>query len=372
MNTRKNSPEHLIIPFLCFASLLLCTAFAQNSGDKVDAYVEQAMSAHQIPGMSIAVVKNGRIVKRAGYGLASVEFSIPADENSVYQLYSVSKVFAGTAIMKLVEEGKLSLDTPVTDIFDSLPASLKTVRVRHLLTHTSGLPETSENQRFTDLPEEQRAKLSAAESIQLVSELPLKFQPGEKFSYHRSGYVLAEMIIEKLSQKPYASYLQDSIFSHTRMASSRFGDSEAVIPRRPSTAYNRGTGELRNWIYRFGTKDYAAAGLNSSVIDIARFFIALDAGEVLKQESLDAMWAPMRLTNGSESNYGLGWTVDKHKGHRVVGHEGGGSAWIAHFPDDHLTVVVLCNLNGARADEIQYGIADFYLRRTASQRSNSH
>jgi CubicO group peptidase (beta-lactamase class C family) len=94
-----------------------------------------------------------------------------------------------------------------------------------------------------------------------------------------------------------------------------------------------------------------------------KLLIGLDAGKVLKHESLNALWAPVKLNNGTEKAYGLGWTVDEHNGHKVVGHEGGGSTWIAHFPSEHLSVVVLCNLNGARADEIQYGVADLVLGR---------
>ena len=133
-----------------------------------------------------------------------------------------------------------------------------------------------------------------------------------------------------------------------------------VIKGRPSTAYNRGTGELRNWVYSFGFGN-PGAGLNSSASDLLKFMVALDAGKVLKRESMEALWTPVKLNDGSEKNYGLGWSLDRHKGRKVVGHEGGGAAWVTHFPAEHLSIVVLCNLNGARADEIQYGIAEFYL-----------
>jgi CubicO group peptidase (beta-lactamase class C family) len=117
---------------------------------------------------------------------------------------------------------------------------------------------------------------------------------------------------------------------------------------------------LRGWVYPFSVRDYPAAGLNSSAADLAKFLIALDAGKVLRPESLRALWSPVRLNDGAEKGYGLGWTVGEHEGRKVVGHEGGGAIWVAHFPDEHLSVIVLCNLNGARADEIQYGIADLY------------
>jgi CubicO group peptidase (beta-lactamase class C family) len=318
------------------------------------------MSKYGIPGLAVAVVRNGKVLKLKGYGLASVEFDIPATENSIFQIYSTTKIFAGVAIMKLVEDGKLSLDTPVTDVVENLPSEWKAIRVRHLLTHTSGLPETSDNSRFANLPEEKRRGISWEEGIRFVAEVPLKFKPGDKFSYHRSGYNLLALIVERLSKKTFAAFLEERVFAPLGMSFKRFGDSEMVIKGRPSTAYNRGTGELRNWVYSFGFGN-PGAGLNSSASDLSKFMVALDAGKVLKQQSVQALWTPAKLNDGTEKNYGLGWSLDRHKGRRVVGHEGGGAAWVAHFPAEHMSIVVLCNLNGARADEIQYGIADFYL-----------
>ena len=148
------------------------------------------------------------------------------------------------------------------------------------------------------------------------------------------------------------------------MTSTLFGDTESIIKERPSTAYILDNGELRNLVLTFNVNGgNPGAGLNSSAADLARFMMALDAGKVLKPESLREMWSPVKLNDGSEYGYGLGWTVGEYKGRKVVGHEGGGAAWIAHFPNEHLSIVVLCNLNGARADEIQYGIADLYLSR---------
>ena len=329
---------------------------------KVDAYVKQQIRKYKIPGLSVAVIKKGRVLKLKGYGLASVEFDVPADANTVYQLFSVSKIFAGVAVMKLVEEGKLSLDTPITDIVPTLPREWKAIEISDLLTHTSGLPELSSNPRFACLPEDKKKRVTAEEEIPFLAELPLKFQPGSKWSYHQSGYQLLGLIVQRVTKKSYAAYLDDEVFKPLGMTATKFGGTEAeVIKRRAPTSYSRETGQLTGWIYPFSTRDYPAAGLNSSAADIAKFFMALDADKVLKEENCQEMWAPVELNNGTQKPYGLGWTVDEHKGKTVVGHEGGGAIWVAHFPDEQLTVVVLCNLNGARADEIQYGIADFYL-----------
>ncbi|MCM3900478.1 MAG: beta-lactamase family protein [Pyrinomonadaceae bacterium] len=329
---------------------------------QVDSYIKQQVQKYKIPGLSVVVVKKGRVVKLRGYGVASVEFDVPAVANTVYQLFSVSKIFAGVAVMKLVEDGKLSLDTPVTDIVPNLPREWRAIEIQDLLTHTSGLPELSSNPRFACLPEDKKRRVTADEEIAFLSELPLKFQPGSKWSYHLSGYQLLGFIVQRLTKKSYAAFLDDQVFKPLGMSATKFGGTEAeVIKRRSPTSYSRETGQLAGWVYPFSARDYPAAGLNSSAADLAKFFIALDSDKVLTRENLEEMWAPVELNNGTEKPYGLGWTVDEHKGRKVVGHEGGGAIWVAHFPDEQLSVVVLCNLNGARADEIQYGIADFYL-----------
>ncbi len=126
---------------------------------QVDTYIKQQIQKYKIPGLSVAVVRKGRVVKLKGYGVANVEFDVPSDPNTVYQLFSVSKIFAGVAVMKLVEEGRLTLDTPVTDIVPDFPRQWRGIHIRHLLTHTSGLPEMSANPRFACLPEDKKREI---------------------------------------------------------------------------------------------------------------------------------------------------------------------------------------------------------------------
>src|SRR5713226_10146355 len=196
----------VIIPFI-FAATGRGADVSQS--ENIDVYIKQEMTKYQIPGLALAVAKDGKILKLKGYGLSSVEFDLPANENTVFQLYSVSKIFAGVAIMKLVEEDKLSLDTPVIEIIANLPPSWKAIRIRHLLTHTSGLPEWSASPRFAALPEDKRKNLTAEDVIELLAEMPLKFEPGEKFSYGQSSYVLLGMIVNKLAGVSYAAFLNE-------------------------------------------------------------------------------------------------------------------------------------------------------------------
>lgn len=373
MSIRPSIAALVVVPALPLLWSALSPAEARRAdvSRAVDGYIRRQMDKYQIPGLAVAVVQNGQVLKRQGYGMASVELRIPATEESVFQLYSTTKLFTGVAVMKLVEDGALSPETPVTEILERLPSAWRELRVRHLLSHTSGLPGWRENPRATRLPDEKQKALTAAEQIDFVVEMPLKFAPGEQFAYHQSGYTLLGQIVAKLSGKPFWSFLADRLFRPLGMTGTRPGDTEVVIPGRPATAYNRQSGALRNSVYLFGPDASPAAGLNSSAADLARFFVALDQGKLLKPESLQALWAPVRLNDGTVKGYGLGWTVDTHKGRKVVGYEGGGAAWIAHFPEERLSIAVICNLNGARADEIQYGIADLYLNAGRADRARS-
>ena len=174
--------------------------------ERVDRYINQQMSHYGIPGLSLAVVRDGQIVQLQGYGLCSVDLEVPAEARSVYQLYSVTKIFAGVATLLLVEEGKLTLDTPVTDLLDGLPPDWSAVRVRHLLSHTSGLPEKEDSPRFSSLTEDQRKTLTSEEGIRLAAEAPLRFPPGDRFQYHRSGYSLLGVIVEKQTQRTFCCF----------------------------------------------------------------------------------------------------------------------------------------------------------------------
>lgn len=154
--------------------------------------------------------------------------------------------------------------------------------------------------------------------------------------------------------------MQDELLTPLGMSATRYGSTHDVVMGRNATTYNRSAGTLRNWIYTYAGR-FPAAGLNTSAADTARFLAAFDQGRILRPETLKELWTPARLNDGKTSNYALGWSVSEHRGMRVVGHEGGGHAWIAHFPEQHLSVAVLTNLNGMRDDTIQYRVADVLL-----------
>ncbi len=323
------------------------------------AYLTTVRRERRVPGLAVAVVRDGEIRLSHGLGVASVELEVPVTEHSVFHLASVSKIFTGVAMMMLVEAGRLQLDQPVTDVLEGLPGSWDKVTIRHLLTHTSGLPRWEASPGFRAVPEEDRDAVTAFDRVRYAAELPLQFEPGERFSYGVTAFVAAGLVIERFTGRSFTAYVHDEIFAPLSMTTAAYGSSRDVVPGRNPILYNRETGTLRTWVYSYAGS-FPAAGANCSVVDMARFLTALDDGRVLGPAYRSQLWSAATLNDGSRYGYGLGWTVSEHRGVPVVGHEGGGHAWVAHVPDRHLSVVVLTNLNAMRDDSIQYRIADAF------------
>ena len=190
---------------LLLAALVL-SAVPSASADEVDNYVERHLRQLHIPGASVAVVRDSQIIKAKGYGLANVELNVPATKDTVYEIGSMTKQFTATAIMMLVEEGKVSLDDPVTKYFPAAPETWQHITIRHLLNHTSGIQNHVAVPEFLNLFQtniEFQPSLSRAELIKLFFKLPLEFQPGETWAYDNTGYYLLGIVVEQVSGKSY-------------------------------------------------------------------------------------------------------------------------------------------------------------------------
>ncbi|HZS08833.1 MAG TPA: serine hydrolase domain-containing protein [Blastocatellia bacterium] len=342
------------------AALLLVSALAAARANGVDEFVQKQMEARHIPGVSVAVVQDGKVVLAKGYGMANVELSSPATENTVYQLASVTKQFTATAIMMLVEDGKISLDDKLTKILDGLPAAWDGVTVRHLLNHTSGI------RSYTSVPDffkTARKDYKKEEIIKLVTDAPMEFAPGEKWNYNNTGYFLLGMIIEKVSGKEYGAFLSERIFQPLGMTSTRVNDLTEVIKNR-AQGYTWNNGRLRNGEYLSPTQPFSAGALVSTVLDLAKWDAALYTEKLLRRASLDQMWTPTKLNDGKTQDYGFGWGVDVYRTRKRLSHGGGiqgFSTFITRFVDDKLTVIVLVNQEGGAAAALANGIAEFYI-----------
>jgi D-alanyl-D-alanine carboxypeptidase len=327
-----------------------------TSSDETDTLILHRMQRRHIPGVSIAIVRDGKLVKAKGYGLANQELSVTATEHTVYQLASITKTFTATAIMMLVEDGRLSLDDKIVEKLRDLPSAWKAVTVRHLLSHTSGIKSYTSVKHFFKTA---RKDYSQREILDLVVKEPLEFAPGEKWKYNNTGYFLLGMLIETVSGKAYGDFLNERIFRPLGMTETRVNDLGAVIPNR-AQGYSWDGRTLRNGEYVSPTQPFAAGMLVSTVADLVKWDAALGTERLLKKSTLEQMWTPARLNNGTEAEYGFGWGVRKVNGHRLIAHDGGipgFSTQLSRYIDDRLTVIVLTNADGGHAGALGRVIA---------------
>jgi len=335
----------------------------------VDDYLAQEMKAQHIPGLALGVYRNGEIVKAQGYGLANVELNVPVKPETIFQSGSVGKQFAATAVMMLVEEGKVGLDDAITKYFPGAPDTWNNIKVRNLLSHTSGLAEYESDERTGPSgPFYLRLDFTEDELLKKAEALPFDFQPGEKWSYRNTNYLLLGFLIRKVTGEFYGDYLHERIFKPLGMNATRIISEADIIPNR-AAGYQLVKGELKNQDWVSPTFNSTADGaLYFTVLDLAKWDAALYTEKLVKKSSLDQMWTVAKLNDGkpNKSNYGFAWTIDQMNGHRVIEHGGawqGFTTYIARYVDDKLTVVVLTNLDSAHSNpgRIAHHVAGLYV-----------
>jgi CubicO group peptidase (beta-lactamase class C family) len=351
----------LLVLALCW---LPKTLVAAEAGDAIDAYLEDQIQTRHIPGLSLAIVKDGKVVKAQGYGVANIKEKTPATADTVYQLASATKPFTATAVMLLVQDGKIDLEAKIGSYLDGLPATWGDVRVRHLLSHTSGIPSylRSPNIRWEE-------PYTPARIVEAVAGAPLDFAPGEKWEYSNTGFVLLAMIVQKVTGKTYDAFLAERVFEPLGMTATRRDDPAAKIPNR-ATEYQWENGKivpaerLNPTLWNNGD-----GGLVSTVLDLAKFDAALAEGKLLKEATLVPMWTAAKVASGFdartmfEDGYGYGWFLDSQRGHRLVWHSGGrpgAVSVISRFVDDRLTVIILANRDGWNPIGISRVVAGLY------------
>jgi CubicO group peptidase (beta-lactamase class C family) len=339
----------------CF--LLASLALAQTS-DPVDDYVHSEMQKRQIPGLALLVVRDGKIIKQRGYGFANVELEAPVIPETIFQSGSMGKQFTATAIMMLVEEGKLRLDDPLTKFFPEAPPAWREVKVRHLLSHTGG---------FTDYPKgfNFRRDYTEDQLLKIVEGIPLAFPPGSKWDYSNLGYLTLGVLIHRVTGQFYGDFLHDRIFQPLGM-NTRIMSEADIIPNR-AAGYRLVKGQLKNQEWVSPTLNTTADGaLYFNILDLAKWDAALYTEKLLKQSSLDLIWTPVKLNDGrpNPDHYGFGWFIDDIRGHRILEHTGswqGFNTNISRYVDDKLTVVVLTNLDACHPGEITHHVAGLYV-----------
>jgi CubicO group peptidase (beta-lactamase class C family) len=344
---------------LCLLALV-SAALGQNSNDSVDQYIRGEMSNRKIPGLALLVVRDGKIVKQQGYGMANVELQAPVKPETLFQSGSMGKQFTATAVMMLVEEGKVGLDDPLTKYFPDAPASWNQVKVRHLLSHTGGFGDYPKNFDF-------RKDYTENELLKIVEGISLAFEPGTKWSYSNLGYLTLGVLIHKVTGQFYGDFLQERIFKPLGMSTTRIINEADIIPNR-SSGYELVKEQLKNQEWVSPTLNTTADGsLYFPIVDLAKWDAALNERKLLKASSYESMWTPVKLNDGqpNKDGYGFGWFVHDVRGHRVIEHAG---AWqgfttnISRYVNDKMTIVVLTNLAGAEPADITHHVAGLYVK----------
>ncbi len=325
----------------------------------VDRYINEQLRQRHIPGLSLAVVKNGKVVNAKGYGLANLEHRVPATADTVYYLGSIAKQLTATGIMMLVQRGKVSLDERISRYLPGLPAAWAEVRVRNLLNHTAGIPD------YMSAPGlNWKQDYTYEQIVELAANRPPHFAPGQAWRYVNTNYLLLDRIIQSVSGQTWDQFLTQEVFRPLGMSSTRLLSKDIISHRAApydwdeKTAVWRNTGYLSPSLFINGS-----GGLLSSVVDLAKWDAALYGERILSQASLNQMWTPTPLGNGTIRNYGFGWDVEEHKGHRRIGHSGGAPGFethIARFVDDKLTIILLTNRLGCNPWEMAGVVAGIY------------
>ncbi len=335
---------------------LICAgvASAQTAAipDSIDRFLEAELVRQRIPGMSVAVLRGDSVLLARGYGFANVERHIPATDSTVYMVGSLTKPFTAAAIVLLSQQGRLKLDDPVARYLPEGKAVWSGVTIRHLLTHTAGIPQDTTLDWSREYSESERVRSAAK---------PLQFAPGAQQSYSSTGYDLLGVIIHRVTGAPWNDFVRDQIFRPLEMRTARVNPDAERLPDR-AAGYGLVNDSLRP------NEDPVSRSINSaadcclsfSARDLAGWARGLNHAKVLGRAGLELSWTPVRLNNGGTYPYGLGWNLLEQRGYRRIGHSGawrGSHATFQRYPDFDLTVIVLMNLGQANSEGIAVGVA---------------
>lgn len=348
---------------------------------RVDAYLqeEEARTSERYTDKgafsgAVLVALDGQPVVSRAFGYANREWWVPNTTDTKFRLWSITKIFTATAIMKLQEQGKLQLGDSICNYISRCAQAWHPVTIRQLLTHTSGLPDIDDGYPNPSSASRHRLRLSAAEMIERQRVKPMDFAPGSHFAYNNFGFYAAGLVIEKATGNSYEEALKDLIFVPAGMSDTGVDHAEVVLPKR---AYYYADAHMDAWFvdgpppgakeslvnaqpYDMPSWMFAAGALYSTTEDLLRFDRALSSGAILQQKTLDQMWTTMAPVpyyfadaasdvpslKGKVPEYGLGWETHRVAGRRCFSHIGAGVAtntWFLHFPDEHVTLVVLAN-----------------------------
>ena len=313
-----------------------------------------------VPGASVMVIRDGKVLYQRGYGLADVEGRVAATTATNYRLASVTKQFTAMGIMILAERGKLAYDDPLSKFFPNYPAYGKQITIRHLLTHTSGL------WAYEDvIPPERTTQLKDLDVLELLQrQTKTYFAPGSAYRYSNTGYAHLALIVERVSGIRFADFLKKNIFDPLHMAGTvAFEEGVSVVAHR-AYGYTARDGGFARTDQSLTSAVLGDGGIYSSVEDLYRWDQGLYNGRLVRAETLKQAFTPATLSDGKKTSYGFGWETGELRGLANVHHSGssvGFRTFILRFPEKRFSTIVLTNRGDANPDEIAGKTAELYL-----------
>jgi D-alanyl-D-alanine carboxypeptidase len=343
--------------YLGVAFIVLLSANG-SFADSLDDFIRDSMIKNHVPGVVIEMVQPGKPGLLRAYGLANVELHVASRVEDVYPLASVTKVFTSTAVLLLVQDGKLQLEQPIGGLLSGLPSTWRSLTVRQCLSHSTGLPDIFEDDSPVPIAWELEDLLAK------LKERPLSYPPGTKSRYEQTDYILLRLVVEHVTGRTLPDFISERILVPLGMNSARWGDSREVVPDRVSFYWRYPPAADRMRIIRpngkavpspdkiwanpffWASYDMGAVGLNMNASDLVKFDGVLWTGKLLRRDLLEEMVKPISLPDGKRAAFSLAWEMGDPAGDRLVYYDGAGAVIYAHDLDTNTTIIVFTNCNG--------------------------
>ncbi len=343
---------------LCFILLFSTTVVAAQQQEEIDQFIAKQLSDQKITALSIGLIVNGKVVMEKGYGFANLEHKIPASQNTVYKIGSLSKQMLAVGIMKLIQDGKIKLTDTVTKYFKDAPATWGHITIRNLLNHTSGL--VRESPAFQPMLAQHDTLL-----IKAAYKVPLVFATGTRWQYCNVGYFMLADIMRQVTGKPFPQVMQEEIFLTHGLAATQTTSTKNIISNRADGYVLAGKDSL------FNATDYIAlrpsGAFLSTIPDLLKWEMLMQEYKLLSKENWEQMWIDTVRTdtNSNADYYGYGFSVTTFKNRLLVSHGGslpGFRSIYFRFPADKTAIIILTNSDHTNAAVIAKGISEILYR----------
>lgn len=304
----------------------------------IDNYIKNVIQINEIPGMAVGIVKNDRITFQQYYGRENLETDKKVSSNSMFRVYSTTKLIANIGLFKLIEEGKTSLDDKISKYIDNLPVGWQNIQVKNLLSHSSGLPDMLD---ATDLPE----KATFNEVIKRLSNEKIEFEAGDHYRYNQTNYMLISMIIEKITGKTFEQYILQNQFRESKNQIIFSSNSIEEIPNRVGKYnYNPEKKQYEKVTEIGGLRAHSANGLAITLPAFLQWSIHFSKNDFVKPETKKMMWKPFDYKN-NDWEFGHGWEIKDSNHTKSYGFSGGNVSAYSIFPDKNMSIVIMYNAN---------------------------